>query len=138
MVLTRFGAFDTNPLPGQKLVPRNYLAGDPMINLIVRVGRTFEIKKAKGAKGPAKTDSGFDYTPSASLVRTAPSGGGGGEGRRYTLNFNVSCNNPINHLNKGGWVGNLSSPLFGQSTAIYLQRETSNNRRLDFGMQFGF
>ena len=138
VVLTRFGAFDTNPMPGQKLVPRNYLAGDPMINLIVRVGRSFEIKRGKGAKGPGKTDEGFGYTPNASLVRTAPSNGGGGEGRHYTLNFNISCNNPLNHLNKGGWVGNLSSPLFGQSTAIYLQRDTSNNRVLYFGTTFNF
>jgi hypothetical protein len=43
-----------------------------------------------------------------------------------------------NHLNRGGFIGNLSSPLVGQSTAIYLFRETSNNRRIQFGTQFNF
>jgi hypothetical protein len=28
VVFTRFGAFDTNPIPGQKIVPRNYLTGN--------------------------------------------------------------------------------------------------------------
>ena len=55
-----------------------------------------------------------------------------------SLNFNVMVNNVLNYLNKGGRVGNLSSPLFGQSTAIYLQRETSNDRLVQFGTQLIF
>jgi hypothetical protein len=58
--------------------------------------------------------------------------------RPYTANLNFAVNNVFNHLNRGGWVGNLASPLFGQSTAIYLFRETSNNRRVQFGTTFHF
>jgi hypothetical protein len=35
-------------------------------------------------------------------------------------------------------VSVMASPLFGQSTAINLFRDTSNNRRVQFGTQFTF
>jgi hypothetical protein len=120
VVFTKFGAFDTNPIPGQTLVPRNYLMSSGMWNLNMRVGRTFNFGKPKAA---------------AAVSANAPKGT---TERRYTLNFNVDVNNVFNHLNQGNYVGNLSSPLFGQSTGIYLFRDTSNNRRVQFGTQFNF
>jgi hypothetical protein len=136
VVFTRFGAFDTNPLPGQRIVPRDYLVGNAMWNVNCRIGRTFAFGTVKkGAQGVAATDQGFQ-APSASLA-AGPRQQSGGE-KRFSLNLNLFVNNVFNHLNRGGWVGNLSSPLFGQSTAIYLQRETSNDRTLQFGMQLSF
>ena len=117
VVLTRFGAFDTDPMPGQKLVPRNYLTGTGMWILNLRLGRTFSFGKPKAA---------------------AANSSGGSTERRYKLNFNVDVNNVFNHLNQGGYVGDLASPLFGQSTGLYLFRDTSNNRRVQFGTQFNF
>jgi hypothetical protein len=108
VVRTRFGNFDTNPIPGQTIVPRNFLTGDPMWNFNARLGRDFKFGKVKDKERP------------------------------YTANLNFSVNNVFNHLNRGGWVGNLASPLFGQSTSIYLFRETSNNRRIQFGTTFNF
>jgi hypothetical protein len=121
VVKTRFGAFDTNPLPGQTIVPRNYLMADRMWNINARVSRTFQFGKPKAAAAPGPGRPG-----------------GGGEERRYSINFNVFANNVLNHLNHGGFIGNLSSPLFGQSTSINLFRETSNNRRIQLGTQFNF
>ena len=136
VVFTRFGAFDTNPLPGQRIVPRDYLVGNGMWNFNCRFGRTFAFGTVKkGARGVSGTDQGFQ-APSASLG-ARPQQQGGGE-KRFSLNFSVFVNNVFNHLNRGGWVGNLSSPLFGQSTSIYLQRETSNDRTLQFGTQLSF
>jgi hypothetical protein len=117
VVMTKYGAFDTNPLPGQTLVPRDYLTGSGMWNLNMRISKTFGFGAPKeappaGYKGPAQ--------------------------HRYGVNFNLDVNNIFNHLNQGGYVGNLSSPLFGQSTAINLFRDTSNNRRIQFGTQFTF
>jgi hypothetical protein len=112
VVTTRFGAFDTNPMPAQTLVPRNYLTGSGMWNLNARLGHTFGFGKATAAKSATE--------------------------RRYTLNVNVDVNNLFNHVNQGSYVGNLSSPLFGQSTNLYLFRDTSNNRRVQFGTQFSF
>jgi hypothetical protein len=111
VVFTRFGAFDTNPMPGQTIVPHNYLQGTGMWNLNARLGRTF----ALGRK-PADTS----------------------KESRYKLNFNIDVNNVFNHLNPGGYVGNLSSPLFGQPTSVLLFRETSNLRRVQFGTSFTF
>jgi hypothetical protein len=119
VVLTRFGALDTKPSPGQRIVPRNYLTGNGMWNFNMRVGRTFAFgkmtKPARPASGPQRAAE-----------------------RHYSVDLNVEINNVFNHLNPGGYVGNLSSPLFGQPTSIYLFRETSNNRRIQFGMQFTF
>jgi len=120
VVMTRFGAFDTDPIPGQTLVPRNYLTGSGMWNLNMRLGRTFNFGKPKAA---------------AAVSANAPKGG---TERRYRLNFNIDVNNVFNNVNQGGYVGNLSSPLFGQSTSLFLFRDTSNNRRVQFGTQFSF
>jgi hypothetical protein len=137
VVMTRFGAFDTNPLPGQTLVPRNYLVGNAMWNFNLRVGRTVAFGTVKrGATGVSGADPGIRGA-SASLAAQGPGGPGGGE-KRFSLNFNVFVNNVFNHLNRGGWVGNLSSPLFGQSTSIYLQRQTSNDRMIQLGTQLSF
>jgi hypothetical protein len=110
VVNTKFGTFDTNPIPGEKLVPRNYLQGTPMWNINMRLGRTFALGKLKNPAGE----------------------------QRLKLNFNIDVNNVLNHLNQGSWVGNLSSPLFGQSTQINLFRDTSNNRRVQLGTAFNF
>jgi hypothetical protein len=137
VVFTRFGAFDTAPLPGQTLVPRNYLVGNPMWNFNCRVGRTFAFGTVKkGSRGVAGTDAGFQ-AGSAAMGAAQPQGPAGGE-KRFSLNVNLYVNNVFNHLNRGGWVGNLSSPLFGQSTAIYLQRETSNDRMVQLGTELRF
>jgi hypothetical protein len=120
VVITRFGAFDTDPIPGETLVPRNYLTGGGMWNLNMRLGRTFSFGKPKAA---------------SAISANAPKGT---TERRYKLNFNIDVNNVFNHVNPGGYVGNLSSPLFGQSTSLYLFRDTSNNRRVQFGTQFSF
>jgi Carboxypeptidase regulatory-like domain len=115
VVRTKFGAFDTDPLPGQTIVPRNYLTGAHMWYLNMRVSKTFRFP----AEDPAGTSG------------TTPQ-------RRYGINFNVDFDNLFNHLNPGGLVTNLASPLFGQFTAVNLYRDTSNNRRIQFGTQFTF
>jgi len=93
-----------------------------MWNLNARLGRTFTL--------------GRHTAPAASS--TAPASGSGTEEGRYKLNFNVEVNNVFNHLSPGGFVGNLSSPLFGQSTSPLIFRETSNLRRVQFGTTFSF
>jgi len=130
VVRTRFGAFDTSPMAGQTLVPHNYLEGVGMWNLNGRLGRTFTLGRHKAAGAAAAS------TPAGGAAATGSSAGGS-EGR-YKLNFNVEVNNVFNHLSPGGYVGNLSSPLFGQATNINLFRESSNLRRVQFGTTFSF
>jgi hypothetical protein len=118
VVFTKFGAFDTDPMPGQTIVPHNYLMGAGMWNVNARLGRTFSF----GEK-PAPSGNNVSNTSASS---------------RFKLNFNVDVNNVFNHLNPGGYVGDLSSPLFGQPTSVLLFRETSNLRRVQFGTSFTF
>ncbi len=99
VVFTRFGAFDTDPIPGQTIVPHNYLMGAGMWNVNARLGRTFSFGEKPGTGPNASADT------------------------RFKLNFNVDVNNVFNHLNPGGYVGDLSSPLFGQPTSVLLFRE---------------
>jgi len=131
VVITKFGAFDTAPIPGQILVPHNYLQGTGMWNLNARLGRTFTLGRHTAAAAGAAS------TPAAGGTASGSSGSGS-EGGRYKINFNVEVNNVFNHLSPGGFVGNLSSPLFGQSTSPLLFRETSNLRRVQFGTTFSF
>ena len=119
VVITKFGAFDTSPIPGQTLVPHNYLMGAGMWNVNARLGRTFSFGEKAATPG---NNSGSGSTPDY----------------RFKLNFNLDVNNVFNHLNPGGYVGDLSSPLFGQPTGLLLFRETSNNRRVQFGTSFTF
>ena len=117
VVVTKFGAFDTNPMPGQTIVPHNYLRGTPIWMANLRVSKTFGFGKPREApaqnyKGPAQN--------------------------RYGLNFNVSANNILNHRNQGGFVGNLSSPLFGQSTLLPYWSDPSNNRKVQVGTELSF
>lgn len=122
VVFTKFGAFDTDPMPGQTIVPHNYLMGAGMWNVNARLGRTFTL-----GRKPAASSTGSGATGSSATA----------EGR-FKLNFNVDVNNVFNHLNPGGYVGDLSSPLFGQPTSVLLFRETSNLRKVQFGTSFTF
>jgi hypothetical protein len=118
VVMTKFGAFDTDPMPGQTIIPLDYLAGAPSWILNLRVARTFGFAKPR---------------------ETPPAGATGTALHRYNLTFSVDTRNLFNHLNPGGYVGALSSPLFSQPTAMNNgYRDTSNNRKIEFGTQFTF
>jgi hypothetical protein len=57
---------------------------------------------------------------------------------RYTITFSAFARNIFNRVNLAPPIGNLSSPLFGQSIALAggPYNTASANRRIDF--QFGF
>jgi hypothetical protein len=70
-------------------------------------------------------------------------GFGGGEttDRRYNLTLSAMARNALNHVNPGPPVGNLTSPLFGQSLALGSfgpGGSAANNRRLEFQLRFSF
>jgi hypothetical protein len=88
VVITPFGAFDTNPMPGQTIVPRNYGNGQTFFLTTLRAGKTFAF--GAGSKASEK---------------------------RYKLTASVMVMNPFNRNNLGAYIGNLSSPLFGQANA---------------------
>jgi len=157
VIVTRFGAFDPNPAPGQELIPRNYGSGPSFFNVNLGLSRTFGF-------GGSRSDVAGGATPQnggrgAGGSRGAGGGGrrgggfggrGGGEGgassdSRYNLTFSVQAQNLLNTTNKGTPVGNLSSQLFGESlsTAGGFGRggagnPAAGNRRIIASVRFSF
>lgn len=68
------------------------------------------------------------------------SGGGAPSNYRYNLTFSVNARNLFNNVNDGPFIGNLSSPLFGQANSLATQpySSTTANRRIDLQLQFTF
>lgn len=90
VVITPLGAFDTDPLPGQTIIPPFIGKGPAFILIGQRINKTINF------------------------------GGGNGNNsnsRRYSLIFSGQVQNILNHNNRGPVIGNLSSPLFGLSNA---------------------
>ncbi len=78
-----------------------------------------------------------------------PQGGGGGRGRggdagatnrRYALTFGVMARNVFNNVNVLPPIGNLGSPLFGESNGLVGRpySDPSSNRRIDLQVTFSF
>jgi hypothetical protein len=62
-----------------------------------------------------------------SVINTTPP-----EQGRYRISFNASVQNLTNHTNLMGYIGTMTSPLFGLPTMA------QNARRIDVGMTLGF
>jgi hypothetical protein len=174
---TQLGDFCVNPTPGAttNLVPRNYLTGAGLVSFNVRVARTFGFGPRRGAGASALTPGGGGPGgmgggggrggpggPGGGAMRMGGGGGGGRGGmggmggdtteHRFNLTLSVMFNNLLNHYNPGGFVGNLSSPQFGQPTGINSGfggggpggpggpggGSVANNRRIEFQTRFTF
>jgi len=128
VVLTRFGAFDPNPTPGEQIIPRNFGAGPGSFTVNLRLSKTFgfgnEVSSGSslqnGRRGP-----GGGGAPRAVLGGAGRAVGGAGgrsdafteTGKRYNVTFSLNFQNLLNHTNDGNPIGNLSSQLFGISTS---------------------
>ena len=151
IVQTTFGCFDVSPQPGQSLIPINDAEGPARFTLNLRLSKTFgfgRTKEASAAGGPGGPGGGGTFgRPGMGPGR----GGGGGErggggfdqgatNRRYSLTFAVSARNTFNKVNLATPVGDLSSPLFGQSNDVARGPYGSStaNRRIDLQVTFGF
>ena len=118
LVQTSYGLLDPNPVPGEKIVPRNAGNGADQINVNVRITRTFDL-------GP---DRGLGATPM----------------RPYNLSVSMSIRNLLNRNNPGPYIGNITSPLFGRANQVAGGLggggffENANNRRLEMQLRFTF
>ncbi len=107
VVITRFGAFDPNVAPGQRIIPRNFGDGPSFFSVNMRLSKRF----------------GFGPRPAnGQAVQSAPSGATAGQARKperpFSLTFTAQIQNLFNHVNAAPPIGNLSSPLFGLSNAV--------------------
>ena len=148
IVQTKVGCFDISPQPGESLIPINDAEGPARFSLSLRLSKTLgfgRIKESTAAGGPGGPGGGGTF----GRPGMGPGhGGGGGRGgfdqgatnRRYSLTFAVSARNAFNKVNLATPVGDLSSPLFGQSNDVARGPYGSStaNRRIDLQVTFGF
>jgi len=141
VVITRFGAFDTNPAAGAQLIPRNFGQGPGSMIANLRVSKSFAFgpeRKAATTQRPGqgnRGEGGARGGGGAGGIGGARGGGGGGgagggggrggggfgggaeNAKRYSLTFSMNFQNILNHTNPGRPIGNLSSSLFGLSNS---------------------
>ncbi len=154
-IQTKFGCFVipaatdfSLPTEGQSSaytpIPVNYGEGPGRFSLNLRLSKTFGFGPVlEGApSGPGGPSGGM-------FGRGGGPRGGGGRGggmdagatnRRYALTFGVSARNIFNDVNLATPIGNLGSPLFGESNGLAGRpySESSSNRRLDLQVTFSF
>jgi hypothetical protein len=117
IVTTKWGTFDTNPMAGQTIIPRNYGQGPGLFVMNLAVGRSFGVgPKAKETSNAAK----------------------GPRPRRYTVEFWAQSQNVLNHPNLTPPVGTLNSSLFGRSTAVTGASSLSPDRVVDLQLSTRF
>ena len=164
VIVTRFGAFDPIPKPGEQIIPRNYGQGPGTFSVNFRLSKTFGFGRNRSETAAAAGPGGGDMGGGMRGMRGGPGGGGGGRGpgggmgmgggrggfgggggdttnRRYNVTLSAMARNVLNHVNPGPPVGNLTSPLFGQSLALGgggFGNSAAYNRRLEFQMRFSF
>jgi hypothetical protein len=123
VVRTRWGAFDTSPLPGQKIIPVNYGIGPGVLIANLRLNRTFNFGPTKpeppAPPPPAAASNGAKPAPPAPKPPAKPAKPEKKEiERKFTLGIGISAQNILNHPNFAQPVGVLGSPLFGTSTGL--------------------
>jgi hypothetical protein len=135
---TRFGCFNSNPAPGQALIPINYGDGPGQVSLNLRLSRTWGWGERAGAasndNGGGRGNGGGGRGGGGGFGGGGRGGGGGGfggggrggfgnlgggnTGKRYNITASIQARNALNHVNYASPIGVLGSPFFGQSTAL--------------------
>jgi hypothetical protein len=158
IIATKWGTFDTDPKSGEKIIPINYGTGPGFFELNLRLSKAF----AFGGRRERSTSAASQQGPPPGGGRGGPppgggglgprglGGGGGGPGgpggpfgstatnTRYSLTFSVGARNVFNLVNLGTPVGQLTSPMFGQSNSLAGFFANGGNRHVDFQVMFSF
>jgi len=115
VVSTRWGLLDPNPGPGDTIIPRNFGRAHPEFFTDISMGKSFGFGKAPASAAPS--------APAGASANTPAAGAGAGGSKqppapkpRYVLDVRTYVRNVFNSTNAGTPVGNLTSPLFAQST----------------------
>ena len=141
---TKFGCFNANPIIGANTpIPVYFGEGPGRFSTNLRVSKTFgfgpAVEGATGGGGGGGTGGG--------TFGRGPGRGGGGRGadagatnRRYALTVGVVGRNIFNNVNVATPIGNLGSPLFGESNGLAGRpySDSTSNRRLDLQLTFTF
>jgi hypothetical protein len=83
VVVTRFGAFDPNPEPGQQIIPRNYGTGPMFFTTSLRIGKSFGFGTPRARRENSSQDpNSQDRREGRRGMGGGRQGGGGGRGGR--------------------------------------------------------
>jgi hypothetical protein len=128
LIDTAYGWLDPNPVPGEKTLGRNSGRGPFQIMANLRVTKTWGFGVEKTQSAPAPAPSLFSNPAS----------------RRFNVTLAMSARNLLNHTNPGTIIGNITSPLFGQSNQLAGApngegfSENASNRRLEMQLKFTY
>jgi len=114
VVRTQWGVFDTQPIAGQTIIPRNYGEGPGLLTMNLEVTKTY------GFGGQAK---------STTLGTREP---------KYTAEFSAQALNLLNHPNLTQPVAVLGTPLFGRSAGVVSGASLSPARAFDLQVAVRF
>lgn len=143
VVVTRWGAFDMQPIPGEKIIPPNYGTGFGQFTVNLRISKTFGF--GKETSRPGGFGGGGGGRGHGLGGRGLGSGGGfwnfgNTTNHRYNLTISLAVRNIFNSVNLALPVGNLDSPLFGHANALVggFFSSSAANRRIDLQARFTF
>lgn len=156
VVKTAYGIFDTLPMPGQTIIPRNYANGPGRFSLNMHLSKTFgfgqEVSRSTGGfsdghgghggGGHRGGPPGGGLGPGGLSSSGGPPRGPHGEGgnKRFNIEITLDVHNLFNNVNLSPPIGNLSSPLFGHSNALGggFGGGATANRRIELETRFTF
>jgi hypothetical protein len=136
VVTTAYGSFDTNPQPGESIIPANLGNGPAAVAVNLRVSRGFGIgPRVEGSGGGPSQGGGRGggggggfggfggpFGGGGGGGRGGPFGGAANSGRKYTLNFSAQALNVFNDIDYGTPNGTVTTgqglSRFGQSTSL--------------------
>jgi hypothetical protein len=146
IVATEFGTFNIAPASGQAVLPVNYLTGPGQFAMNARISKTFGFGKVE--EGGGGSGRGHYHRRRGGLGGRGLSGGGGGgffgrgsaENHRFQLEVGAMVHNLFNKVNLGTPIGNVTSPLFGESVSLASGFFGGNaaNRSINFFLRFNF
>ena len=149
IIPTPYGFLDTQPKPGEAILPRNSGRGpgQEMVNL--RFTKTWGFGHEKGASGAASYSHDGGGGAAAGPALSVPTRGGilspsTTTSSRYNISLGMSVRNLLNHTNPGPIIGNIVSPLFGQANQLAGTpngegfSEAASNRRLELQLRFTY
>ena len=114
-----FGCFNEVAQPGQIGIPINEETGPARFSLNLRLSKTFGFgaKKETAARGGGMSGGTFGRGPGGPHGDHGGMWGGPSE-NHYNLTLSVNARNVFNYVNVSNPIGNLSSPLFGESNGL--------------------
>ena len=142
---TRFGVFNSNPSPGEQLVPRNYGTSPAFLTVSLRASKTWGFGGEQSAAATASPSGNTAGAGSMLPDTNRSSFFGNGPNNPYRLTLSVVARNIFNRTNPGRTIGNLNASLFGQSNFLAppfgfgeVSESSAANRRVEFQLRFSW